>query len=194
MRPLYPLAPAARLLFNATLIVWLLAEVRQSRRRRHDAVDQDAGSRNVIRVTIVTAFFLAGVASGVRWGRIHAPRTELFAVGIVLMWAGIGFRFWAFATLGRYFTFTVMTSADQPVVSSGPYRIVRHPSYAGALLALIGIAFVQGSWLSLAVNIVIPAVGMVNRIRVEESALVAALGEPYVAYAAGRKRLMPFVW
>jgi len=194
VRPLYPLAPAARLLFNATLIVWLLAEVRQSRRRRHDAVDQDAGSRNVIRVTIVAAFFLAGVASGVRWGRIHAPRTELFAVGIVLMWAGIGFRFWAFATLGRYFTFTVMTSADQPVVSSGPYRIVRHPSYAGALLALIGIAFVQGSWLSLAVNIVIPAVGMVNRIRVEESALVAALGEPYVAYAAGRKRLMPFVW
>ena len=194
MRPLYALAPAARLLFNATLIVWLVAEVRQSRRRRHDAVDQDAGSRNVIRVTIVTAFFLAGVASGVRWGRIHAPRTELFAVGIVLMWAGIGFRFWAFATLGRYFTFTVMTSADQPVVSSGPYRIVRHPSYAGALLALIGIAFVQGSWLSLAVNIVIPAVGMVNRIRVEERALVAALGEPYVAYAAGRKRLMPFVW
>jgi len=189
-----PLPSAAQALYWATLAVWLAAEFRQSRRRRGEAVEQDAGSRSVIRVTVFAAIFVSSYVSNLSWGRIEAPRIDLFAVGIVLTWTGIALRLWAFQTLGRYFTFTVMTSTDQPVVSGGPYRVLRHPSYAGALLAVIGIGFIQGSWLSVVAITAITAVGMVNRIRVEERALFASLGEPYRVYAAGRKRLVPFVW
>jgi isoprenylcysteine carboxyl methyltransferase (ICMT) family protein YpbQ len=41
----------------------------------------------------------------------------------------VALRGWSFAALGQYFTFTVMVSSDQPVVTAGPYRVLRHPSY-----------------------------------------------------------------
>jgi protein-S-isoprenylcysteine O-methyltransferase Ste14 len=87
-----------------------------------------------------------------------------------------------------------MTSADQPVITSGPYRFVRHPSYAGIVLVLTGIGITYGNWLSLAALALVPLIGFVYRIHVEEAALAATLGSRYTSYAAGRKRLIPFVW
>jgi protein-S-isoprenylcysteine O-methyltransferase Ste14 len=111
-----------------------------------------------------------------------------------LIWAGIGLRWWSFRALGRYFTFTVQTSADQPVITSGPYRVIRHPSYAGVMLILVGLAATYGNWLSVAVFLVIALAGFVHRIRIEEAALSATLGRAYTSYASGRKRLVPLVW
>ena len=52
----------------------------------------------------------------------------------------------------------------------------------------------QANWIGLAAIVVIPLIGMVNRIRVEERALLDTLGDRYREYATGRKRLVPFVW
>lgn len=54
-------------------------------------------------------------------------------------------RWWAFWTLGQYFTFTVDVSAEQLVVTAGPYRALRHPGYAGGLLVMIGIGVVYAN-------------------------------------------------
>jgi Isoprenylcysteine carboxyl methyltransferase (ICMT) family len=62
----------------------------------------------------------------------------LFALGMVIGWVGLLLRWWSFVSLGRYFTVVVRTSEDQPVVDRGPYRVLRHPSYTGLLLALAG--------------------------------------------------------
>jgi protein-S-isoprenylcysteine O-methyltransferase Ste14 len=118
----------------------------------------------------------------------------IFGLGLGVIWAGIALRWWCFRTLGHYFTFTVMTSANQPVITTGPYRILRHPSYAGILLVLAGIGISYGNWLSLAALIFLPLIGFINRIHVEEAALSATLGAAYTTYASSRKRLIPFVW
>ena len=47
-------------------------------------------------------------------------------------------RGWSIMTLGEYFTGRVMVSADQPVITAGPYRVLRHPSYFGFLLCCAG--------------------------------------------------------
>ena len=118
----------------------------------------------------------------------------IFGISFAVIWVGIVLRWWSFRTLGRYFTFTVMTSANQPVITDGPYRLLRHPSYAGILLILVGVGIGYGNWLSLAALILLPLIGFVIRIRVEEAALSAALGTTYTTYATGRKRIIPFVW
>ena len=118
----------------------------------------------------------------------------VFAVRLLLIWSGIALRVWCFQTLARYFTLTVMTSPDQRVVDSGPYRQLRHPSYAAILLILAGIGLTYGNWLSLAALVVLPLAGFVNRIRIEESALSATLDDAYTTYASRRRRLIPFVW
>src|SRR5262249_24069553 len=118
----------------------------------------------------------------------------LGVLSLLLMWSGIALRWWCFRTLGRYFTFTVMTSRDQTIVTSGPYGVLRHPSYAGVLLVLLGLGLSLGNWLSVVAVMFFALVGLLNRIRVEEAALSEALGPTYTEFARTRKRLIPSVW
>ncbi len=88
----------------------------------------------------------------------------------------------------------VKTSADQTVVDRGPYRVLRHPSYTGLLLALIGVGLMLGNWLGSLVSLTLMVVALQYRIRIEERALLAALGDGYRSFATSRARLVPFVW
>ena len=87
-----------------------------------------------------------------------------------------------------------MTSADQPVVATGPYRILRHPSYTGLLFAFVGCGLMVGNWVSAIGSVALVLTALVDRIRVEERALDAALGDRYRDFAARRARLVPYVW
>ena len=71
-------------------------------------------------------------------------------------------------------TFSVMTSPDQPVVTTGPYRIVRHPGYTGVVLVVLGVGAVSGNWIGLAGWTSLVTIPLLYRIRVEEIALVRA--------------------
>ena len=125
---------------------------------------------------------------------LPSVRWLLLEVGIAVMVTGSAVRLWAITTLGRWFTYDVRITEGQPVVQTGPYRWVRHPSYTGVLLVLWGIGLTLGNWLSLVLIVVLPTVGLVRRIRVEEAALLGTLGEPYARYAADKRRLFPGLW
>jgi protein-S-isoprenylcysteine O-methyltransferase Ste14 len=107
---------------------------------------------------------------------------------------GVALRLWAIHELGRFFRIVVTIQPDHRVVDTGPYRFVRHPSYTGLLLALAGAGVALDSWLSLLALTALPLAGILVRIRVEESALLDALGESYAAYEARTDRLIPGVW
>src|SRR5579864_3867402 len=187
MRPAFTTDPIANALFVATVVVWMLSEFQQAVRRRSHADQSDRNSLWVLRLCITVGVLLA-----VYLVRLSATyfgfNAVSFGVGLLLMWVGIGLRWWSFRTLGRYFTFKVMTSQDQQIITTGPYRYLRHPSYAAILLALIGIGLAFGNWLSVLVLAGVPALGLVYRIRVEEAALSTALGASYTEYATGRDR------
>ena len=111
----------------------------------------------------------------------------LFLGGLILRWYSIGY-------LGRYFTVDVSISAEHRLIDSGPYRFIRHPTYTGALLAFLGLGFCFGNWLSI-LFLGLPIIAaFLWRIRIEERALVEALGEQYRAYMRRTKRLVPFIY
>src|SRR5437763_14208279 len=64
--------------------------------------------------------------------------------GLLLESAGLGLALWARVVLGQSWTGRVALTEDQPLVTDGPYRLVRHPIYAGLLSAALGTAIVQG--------------------------------------------------
>jgi protein-S-isoprenylcysteine O-methyltransferase Ste14 len=132
-------------------------------------------------LTRLTQFAINGGKAGVVLG-------EIVAIG------GIALRIWAILTLDRFFTFVVGIAQDHRLVQHGPYRVLRHPGYAGALLALAGCGIAMGNWLSLLLIIVGPAVVLRVRIGVEDASLAAALGTEYQAYASRTARLIPRVW
>jgi protein-S-isoprenylcysteine O-methyltransferase Ste14 len=95
--------------------------------------------------------------------------------------------------LGAAFRTTVEVDPGQAVVTRGPYRWVRHPSYTGLLLIVVGFSLAAGNWLSpVAALLVIPA--FIRRIHVEEAELERVLGDAYRRYEAGTARLVPGIW
>jgi protein-S-isoprenylcysteine O-methyltransferase Ste14 len=87
-----------------------------------------------------------------------------------------------------------MVSPDQPVVTNGPYRMVRHPAYAGGLLICIGVGLMSANWVGLAAMTLLPLAVIVWRIHIEENALLTTLDGRYRSYASHHKRLVPLIW
>jgi protein-S-isoprenylcysteine O-methyltransferase len=114
--------------------------------------------------------------------------------GVALMIAGIGLRYWAGRTLGVFYTRTLQVQANQHIVTDGPYRIIRHPGYAGALLLWVGAVCATVNWLAIAVATPIIIGVYVYRIQREEAMLASTFGERYETYQAHTWKLVPLVY
>jgi protein-S-isoprenylcysteine O-methyltransferase Ste14 len=123
----------------------------------------------------------------------HRRRVGWVLAGTAVTGGGIALRQWSIATLGRYFVGHVEVQPGQTVVSSGPYRWLRHPSYTGMWLEMTGVGLATANPLSTAMCATVPLIGIARRIGGEERAL-ATLLPGYADYTNGRRRLIPFVW
>jgi protein-S-isoprenylcysteine O-methyltransferase len=115
------------------------------------------------------------------------------SVGFALEAAGLALRVWSMRTLGAAYSRTLRSDDAHQVVDAGPYRVIRHPGYAGSLLTWTGFALTSRS---------LPVIGMVagllgrayrQRIAAEEAMLGRDL-PGYAVYSSRTKRLVPFVW
>jgi len=141
-----------------------------------------------------------GVVAGIILVNANFPGTTLqrgqrlqFWIGIAVMLSGLAFRWYAIKSLGRFFTRTVATRAGQYVVDTGPYRLIRHPSYTGGLLMFLGAGIAMTNWPALLAIMAGAALGYGYRVHVEERALCADLGQPYRDYMLRTKRFIPHV-
>ncbi|MEU8006225.1 isoprenylcysteine carboxylmethyltransferase family protein [Catellatospora sp. NPDC049111] len=189
-----PLSMAARVVLITLGLAWAVVEVRQSRVVRAEANLADRGSRRVVVFAIGAGVIAATAVARYMPAAAIPPSAALGWIGFGLLVSGMALRIWSIRTLGRYFTFTVQTSGDQAVIATGPYRVIRHPGYAGLLLVSAGIGLLLANWLAEVVVIAAAAAGLVHRITVEERALLRDLGSAYREYAATRARLIPFIW
>jgi protein-S-isoprenylcysteine O-methyltransferase Ste14 len=189
---MYTHSAAARWAVQGPLIAWLLLEYGLRWRNR--------AFRRGFEWTF--AAVLVGVYSGIALGFVAATNHwaptgggwPVVIAGAAIMVAGIALRIWAIAVLGNLFDYAVTIHPDHHLVEAGPYRVLRHPSYTGLLLALGGLGIALADWVSLAALVVLPLAGVLMRIRAEEAALTGAFGERYASYAARTARLVPGVW
>jgi len=178
-------------LFDTAYFVWIVSELfgavlvpRLRRRGRATRVKKDRGSGALIIFTVLVSIILA---LSLGYAGVGPLPDWVFYPGIFLMLLGVFLRQWAIAVLGRFFSLTVRVAEDHRVIDKGPYRLVRHPSYSGVLITFIG---------SLGALLVLLSVFVVSygyRMRVEEKALLAELGEDYSNYMKRTKRLIPYI-
>ena len=86
------------------------------------------------------------------------------ALGCAIGLAGVALRWWAIRTLGAHFTRNLQTATDHRLITNGPYRHLRHPSYTGAILMLTGVGVGLGNALSIIACLLLSATGFVRRI------------------------------
>lgn len=196
MRPLPFVWPYALVFWAVNLwAFWPEWKVVQSGREGAKDVDsKDSGSIKVIMAGNSIAMGLAYPLAFVRaWSFPANWQVPLFVVGVLMVFLGSVLRRYCWRTLGEYFTGDVKARADQPVIRSGPYRFVRHPSYTGAMMMFVGIGLALGNWVSLVLITIATIAAYGYRVAVEERALLGAIGEPYGAYMRERKRFVPYI-
>jgi protein-S-isoprenylcysteine O-methyltransferase Ste14 len=124
-------------------------------------------------------------------GRIQMLPNLIGLVGLLLLVAGIAVRWTAVFTLGKYFTGVVVIKHNHQLIRTGLYKHLRHPAYAGSLLAHLGLGLSFSNWITLALSTIPYLAAVFYRMRVEERALARAFGAEYQNYARNTKRLIP---
>ncbi len=156
---------------------------------------QDRGSKRIIvagtTVSLILAFNLAVFLPGLS---ISGKADAMLLAGTVLTILGIAFRWYAIRTLGRFFTRDVAIRENHVIIRNGPYRTLRHPSYSGYVLAMLGIGVALDNWAALLALLSINLAVYAHRISIEEAVLVENFGEAYRLYQQETNRIIPFVF
>jgi protein-S-isoprenylcysteine O-methyltransferase Ste14 len=190
-------APIFSVVFWSAFALWMLPELVASAAKRStdSTMTRDRGSLRLISILwaagIVADF---SISEFLPRAAISWQRTSLFIVGVCLMLVGTAFRWYSAALLGKYFTFDVAIQSSQVLIEAGPYRYIRHPSYSGALLSLLGLGLALGNWAGLVAALCCLSTAYAYRIPVEEAALASALGQSYKQYMRRTWRLVPFLF
>src|SRR5437764_8009050 len=166
-------------------LYWLVAAF--SMKRGRIPWSRELRIRSVI-VVIVILLIRFGVFRG------HGLNTDPWraGLGLVLFGLGLGFATWARVHIGRNWG-TPMTQKDElELVTSGPYRLVRHPIYSGILVAGVGTA-VALSWLWL-IPVGPAGVYVLYSATVEERYLTEQFPDTYRVYKRSTKMFVPFIF
>jgi protein-S-isoprenylcysteine O-methyltransferase Ste14 len=127
--------------------------------------------------------------SWMSWFALPLPgwlRSAGFAMGI----AAVIWLAWMLRALGQNLTDTVNVRAGAWLVTTGPYRFVRHPMYVGLVALLPSIALITANMLIALSGILVVSL-LIKRTSTEEAKLVARFGEDYRRYASRTGRFVP---
>jgi protein-S-isoprenylcysteine O-methyltransferase Ste14 len=178
-------------------LIYLVSEILLTltrRSRSKTGTKQDHSTLGIIWLVIAVSI-MVGVFVALNFTAAALPYGRMFATaGVVLFISGLLLRWWAIITLGRFFTVDVTIEKDHELVERGPFRVVRHPSYTGVLLAFVGFALSLCNWAALLAILLPIGAAFIHRMNVEEDALSHALGSHYAEYMKRTKRLVPFVY
>jgi protein-S-isoprenylcysteine O-methyltransferase Ste14 len=139
-------------------------------------------------------WFIGGIVwmidpSLMAWASVPLPLWLRWGGFILIAVWGVLFV-WTFQTLGKNLTDTVVTRMEHTLVTTGPYRYVRHPFYLSFLIAVIGGGIVTANWY-LFLTSLLPFAFLVARTRIEEEKLVERFGDEYREYMARTGRFWP---
>ena len=182
--------------FYLVYFLWLLSEVVGAGlipllRRHGTLIKREKYSSYAF---MIASIFMSGyIGSALSSSGIAMLPSWVSYLGIVLMVLGILLRQWSIAVLGRFFSPIVATQKGQKVVDDGPYRLVRHPSYTGLLLILVGLGLAWQSWGAVLLLVVISGLALYYWMYAEERVLISELGDEYIKYSKRTKRLIPYV-
>lgn len=155
---------------------------------------EDRGNRWVL-----ATFGVIGVLAG--WLPAYTDRLEFWTLdgdglrwlGVVVFTVGGALRLWPVFVLGRRFSGLVAIQPGHTLVTTGIYRVIRHPSYLGLLISSLGwaLAFRSGVGVLLTVLTLVPVIGRINA---EERLLRSEFRAEYDAYRSRTSRLVPGVY
>lgn len=146
---------------------------------------------------ILLASSISVLSSVIEWAYFTPDKSLINSgtiIGFIFLVIGISFRVWSINVLGKNFTATVKITREHQLIKTGPYKIIRHPSYLGALIAIIGCPIFLNNTYTIFISCVAMMIAYYFRINVEEKTLSNHFGEFYEDYKKSTYRLLPLIW
>ena len=155
--------------------------------------ERDDWSFWFIVVGMVTAFYLPPVEY------LFLPAVLLHSIwmegiGLLMIFLGSVLFIWARRALGHSYSGHLSVVRGQRLVQSGPYRVIRHPAYAGYVLIVLGLALGYSSLAGFASILLVLLPSVIYRIRVEDKLLAEQFEAEFEDYACRTRRLIPGLW
>ena len=183
-------------IFYIIYAVWGAAEMVLNRMMRSGSVDRkqaDRKSLGLIWLTVLASIALAILVTF----KISLPlgREDIIPyAGLLMIIIGVAMRLWIIRQLGRMFTVDVTIRKDHQLKTDGPYKHLRHPSYAASYLTFLGFGFSLNNWASMLVVAIPVFLAFRYRIRVEEKVLEEQFGQEYRDYRARTNAMIPLIY
>lgn len=127
-------------------------------------------------------------------GALLPANYSTLLIGTAIFIGGTILRLWSIRRLGRLFTFEIGIRPQHKIIEDGPYSYIRHPSYTGYLLMLVGSMVAYANVLLSAGPIIGVLVFFSLRVSQEERMLAKHFGTTYVEYSKRTKRLVPYIY
>jgi methyltransferase len=165
------------LLVTAAVFLMMLVELQLSRSneralRAAGALEPGDDVYRLMQVAYPASFVLMAIE-----GALHASvASSAVLPGLAIFGLAKAIKFWAIAALGPRWSFRVLVLPGAPLVTSGPYRWMRHPNYVGVIGEIAGVAIALSAILAGTLALVTFAWILVRRIKVEERALYGPAG------------------
>jgi protein-S-isoprenylcysteine O-methyltransferase Ste14 len=194
LKPLVVHDGLAAAIFWTAAGAWMAGEMAFSIRTTWRSEGRRDPSFHLLTLTTLAALALGVLAAHGGSLTLPGPAWWPLAAGLAVLAAGLTLRIWAIRELGRFFTYAVLVHPGQRVIETGPYRRIRHPSYSGMVLGMLGLGLALGTWLSAAACMLPTLAAFSLRLRSEERVLATQLGEPYRDYMRRTRRLIPGLW
>ncbi|RHB46917.1 isoprenylcysteine carboxylmethyltransferase family protein [Exiguobacterium sp. AM39-5BH] len=178
-------------LFVLTSVAWLYEIWRYRNRSEPTDGASEHASFYIVSLMMVTVF---AISIGLSVWTDTRQATLQRLLGLSGFIAGVSLRYWGIRQLRHQFTRHVVVRPADELVSSGPYRYLRHPLYTGLLFITFGFSLFFAPWTIALVGTCLMSLALLWRIHIEEKMLTSHFGVTYERWAKSRKRLIPFIY
>ena len=175
-------------IFSLLFIFIILIEIRILARNKEKSSDKN--SLFFVLIGIFLPLFAMIILSFLGIGNINPLYSY---IGLVILIIGFSLRQYSINVLGRFFIPVVKKLENHLIIQKGPYKYLRHPSYTGLFLELIGVALSLANLISIIIVLIFFIPAILYRINIEEEFLSRNL-EGYIKYKEGTWKLIPFVY
>jgi protein-S-isoprenylcysteine O-methyltransferase Ste14 len=188
---------SVRIVWLALCLLWVISEIRLARNSRplqKIVLNHERRTQWLLWLSVLACLSLALWLKQRSWLPIPIEYLPRQLLAIMLFACGLGLRYLAICQLGRFFTTDVTIQQKHQLITSGPYRWIRHPAYSGLLLALAAAGLAMGDFLAL-LSLSLPTfLAFKSRIEVEEQMLRQAFQEDYINYSQSSWKLLPWLF
>ena len=186
-----------RLLWALIAVIWIFSEIALYRRQHHTSfniIENVTSPEKQLWIALIFVVLSALLLKTLRLLPLPWAYIPSQIIGITFVCIGLDLRYSAVKELANFFSTQLKIIQNHTIIDTGPYQVIRHPAYAGILIAFFGAGIAMGDFLSL-IAILLPTFATFRkRMIIEENMLIKALGLPYQNYCQKTWRFIPYIY